>query len=73
VQVYASNVNGYRLYNALISIDVTWDGANAVDYLSSYNFLNWIWHLQQKSGSSWSEVKPSSMSITASQDETVVM
>jgi hypothetical protein len=69
VQVYASNVNGYRLYNALISIDVTWDGANAVDYLSSYNFLNWIWHLQQKIGSSWSEVKPSSMSITASHDE----
>jgi hypothetical protein len=69
VQVYASNVNGYRLYNALISIDVTWDGANAVDYLSSYNFLNWIWHLQQKSGTAWNEVKPSSMSITASQDE----
>jgi uncharacterized membrane protein (DUF441 family)/phage gp46-like protein len=69
VQVYASNVNGYRLYNALISIDVTWDGANAVDYLSSYNFLNWIWHLQQKSGAAWNEVKPSSMSITAGQDE----
>jgi hypothetical protein len=69
VQVYASNVNGYRLYNALISIDVTWDGANAVDYLSSYNFLNWIWHLQQKSGTAWNEVKPSSMSITAGQDE----
>jgi hypothetical protein len=68
VQVYASNVNGYRLYNALISIDITWDGANAVDYLSSYNFLNWIWHLQQKSGTAWNEVKPSSMSITASQD-----
>jgi len=68
VQVYASNVNGYRLYNALISIDVTWDGVNAVDYLSSYNFLNWIWHLQQKSGTAWNEVKPSSMSITAGQD-----
>jgi len=69
VQVYASNVSGYRLYNALISIDVTWDGANAVDYLSSYNFLNWIWHLQQKSGTAWNEVKPSSMTITAGQDE----
>jgi len=69
VQVYASNVNGYRLYNASISIDVTWDGANAIDYLSSYNLLNWIWHLQQKSGTAWNEVKPSSMSITAGQDE----
>jgi hypothetical protein len=68
VQVYASNVNGYRLYNALISIDITWDGANAVDYLSSYNFLNWIWHLQQKSGAVWNDIKPTSMTVSSTQD-----
>jgi hypothetical protein len=68
VQVYPSNVNGFRLYNALISIDIIWDGVNAIDYLSSYNFLNWIWHLTQKVGASWVEVNPSSMNMTVSED-----
>jgi len=66
VQQYDVSVNGYRVYNANISVDVTWDGTSAVDYFS---VLNWTWHLQEKIKGKWMAVEPSSMSISSTSDD----
>lgn len=65
-QQYDVSVNGYRIYNANITVDVTWDGTSAVDYFS---VLNWTWHLQEKIKGKWMAVEPSSMSISSTSDD----
>jgi len=65
VQQYDVSVNGYRIYNANITVDMTWDGTSAVDYFS---VLNWTWHLQEKIKGKWMAVDPS-MSISSTSDD----
>lgn len=68
IQVYGLNVNGYRLYNSSMALDITWNGTDATDYLSGFNQVSWIWRLQYRSGPNWITIVPSSLTITVIQN-----